>query len=382
MLKGALSSNGNINVDIAMSLFDKQIVPILTYGSTFWGINDNFTRFYIKDVDENINTLNDLNNKLHCKSIISFKRVGKKSNTPRNIIAEADSYESKIFLLNKFKYCDEFHQTIVEDNLEKVHTKFCKFALNINKYASNHLIRAELGRFPVKILTDLKLIKYWHRLENLKEDSILKESYNLCKTNDHNWYINICNFMKKNGLGYACNSANTISENLIVNSLNEKLHDQYIQTWDEKCSTSDKYEILSLFKKSHYKRSSYLNNVYDIYDRKNLTKLRLSCSKLNGHRYLRKTESTNCPSCNSTLENTYHFLMVCEKYKEIRDNYLSKLSKIFSNFKQYSEKQKLLCMLNLKPFISNSIENYENILKEFTLLCISYINELFKARFD
>ena len=32
--------------------------------------------------------------------------------------------------------------------------------------------------------------------------------------------------------------ANTISENLIVNSLNEKLHDQYIQTWDEKCSTS------------------------------------------------------------------------------------------------------------------------------------------------
>ena len=126
--------------------------------------------------------------------------------------------------------------------------------------------------------------------------------------------------MKKNGLGYACNSANTLSENLIVNSLNEKLHDQYIQTWDEKCSTSDKYEILSLFKKSHYKRSSYLNNVYDIYDRKNLTKLRLSCSKLNGHRYLRKTESTNCPSCNSTLENTYHFLMVCEKYKEIRDN--------------------------------------------------------------
>ena len=76
-----------------MSLFDKQIVPILTYGSTFWGINDNITRFYIKDVDDNINKLNELNNKLHCKSIISFKRVGKKSNTPRNIITEADSYE-------------------------------------------------------------------------------------------------------------------------------------------------------------------------------------------------------------------------------------------------------------------------------------------------
>ena len=99
------------------------------------------------------------------------------------------------------------------------------------------------------------MIKYWYRLENLKGDSILKEAYNLCKTNDHNWYINICNVIKKNGLGYACNSANTISENLIVKSLNEKLHDQYIQTWDNKCSTSDKYEILSLFKKSHYKKA-------------------------------------------------------------------------------------------------------------------------------
>ena len=125
-----------------------------------------------------------------------------------------------------------------------------------------------------------------------------------------------------------------------------------------------------MFEKSHYKRSLYLNNVYDIYD---LNKVEVKLL------YLRKTESTNCPSCNSTLKNVYHFLMVCEKYKEIRDNYLSKLSKIISNFKQYSEKQKLLCMLNLKPFISNSIENCENILKEFTFLCILYINELFKA---
>ena len=70
--------------------------------------------------------------------------------------------------------------------------------------------------------------------------------------------------MKKNGLGYDYNFANTMSENIIVKSLIEQLRDQYIQTWDEKSSTSDKYEILSLFKKSHYKRSSYLNNVFDI----------------------------------------------------------------------------------------------------------------------
>ena len=75
-----------------MYLFDKQIIPILTYGSIFWGASDNFTRLYIKDIPVNAKSLNELNGRLKCNSIIiSFKRVGRKSNSPRNIIAVVDS---------------------------------------------------------------------------------------------------------------------------------------------------------------------------------------------------------------------------------------------------------------------------------------------------
>ena len=38
MVKQALSTSQNVSVPLAMSLFDKQISPILLYGSPIWGI--------------------------------------------------------------------------------------------------------------------------------------------------------------------------------------------------------------------------------------------------------------------------------------------------------------------------------------------------------
>ena len=32
---------------------------------------------------------------------------------------------------------------------EKLHTRFCKFTLNVSKYSSNYACRAELGRYPL-----------------------------------------------------------------------------------------------------------------------------------------------------------------------------------------------------------------------------------------
>ena len=62
--------------------------------------------------------------------------------------------------------------------------------LNTSKFTSNYAIRAELGKYTLRINTDVKLVKYWHRLENLSGDSGLKEAY-LCKSNRHSWYSNI-----------------------------------------------------------------------------------------------------------------------------------------------------------------------------------------------
>ena len=60
MIQGALSTCGNVNVEVAISLFNKQIMPVLTYGSNIWGMTGNFTRFYVDGVPENLITINDV----------------------------------------------------------------------------------------------------------------------------------------------------------------------------------------------------------------------------------------------------------------------------------------------------------------------------------
>ena len=92
-------------------------------------------------------------------------------------MATFESYQSKLLLMNKLKNISHFNRTGLPANFERVQCNFGKFALNINKFASSHGIRAELGLFPMSIFTDTKLAKYWHRLHSLEDNSILKECF-------------------------------------------------------------------------------------------------------------------------------------------------------------------------------------------------------------
>ena len=57
MLQGALATYGNVNVKVAMSLLEKQMVPILTYGSVIWGISGCYNRMYIENIPESVNSV-------------------------------------------------------------------------------------------------------------------------------------------------------------------------------------------------------------------------------------------------------------------------------------------------------------------------------------
>ena len=69
----------------------------------------------------------------------------------KNVTQNEVVYKSKIELLNrKDILCEDFTHFPDDHPLEKVHTKFIKFSLAINKFASNHAIRAETGRYPLE----------------------------------------------------------------------------------------------------------------------------------------------------------------------------------------------------------------------------------------
>ena len=51
-------------------------------------------------------------------------------------------------MLKNCKFVTEnFTKSNFDSNFERIQTRFCKYVLNISKFASNHGIRAELGRY-------------------------------------------------------------------------------------------------------------------------------------------------------------------------------------------------------------------------------------------
>ena len=376
MIQGALSTNGNVSVNIALSLFQKQVVPILTYGSIYWGVSTCYDKIYLENIPEHVNSLKDINSFLKCNNYITqYKRVGRKGELPRKVLAEVNSYDSKLELLHNINSSYDFTRSQFVNNFEKVQTKFFKFILNINRFASNKAIRAELGQFPLHIYSDTKLVRYWHRLELMENDSILKEAYNLSKLNNHDWYTNIINSLKSNGLMYICCNPENLSSVNVGDIYKKCLECQYIQLWDSQASESSNLKFLYTVKTGNYTQSVYLDAVENIKHRKQITKLRLGCSKLGSHLFKSKNSFHDCKFGCNEIESIEHFLLHCGEYKEIRNNFLKDLDQIGVKFCSKSDQDKIKCILELNCTTHLVDKN------SFKNLCIKFIDNLFDHRF-
>ena len=63
-----------------------------------------------------------------------------------------------------------------EPQFEKAHLQFCKRYLEVNNKASNIACRAELGRFPLNITINQKILKYILYIQSKDEESLVKQA--------------------------------------------------------------------------------------------------------------------------------------------------------------------------------------------------------------
>ena len=61
--------------------------------------------------------------------------------------------------------------------IEKAHLQFCKRYLEVNNKASNIACRAELGRFPLNITVNQKILKYILYIQSKDEESFVKQAF-------------------------------------------------------------------------------------------------------------------------------------------------------------------------------------------------------------
>ena len=67
---------------------------------------------------------------------------------------------------------------------EKVHLKFCKMYLELNRKALSSATRAELGRLPIQITLVKKILKYYSYLCAKDENTIAKQAFLIAKELD------------------------------------------------------------------------------------------------------------------------------------------------------------------------------------------------------
>ena len=212
-------------------------------------------------------------------------------------------------------------------DVERIHLKFLKNIINVRQQTTNTAIYGEFGRVPMQVIRKTRLIRYWYKiLQN--PDSLVFKLYN--QRNElglhvNKWANNIKDML--DNLGYSFLWDNDSVSQFNINCVINSIYDQYLQQWYADVRDLSKLHTYSIIKTS-FEFENYLNHVNIDSHRVALARFRISAHKLfieeGRHRNIPK-EQRLCSKCNmNTIENEYHFLLVCPLYRQLRVNYLPK----------------------------------------------------------
>jgi hypothetical protein len=376
MCRQAIATTGNVSAVLALSIFDKQIQPILTYGCPIWGLPYQFTNYIYLDnlplgetqVARARTLVRDI-----CKNNVKIDFIRKTKAPPEStggsVILKFNNYNDKDMFVRKFSENsgDISYRDVdwVHDNLpyEKVQTNYCKFALNVNKHASNEACRGELGRYQLSHKIWTLAIKYWLRMEHGSPNLFLNKAYQCAKSENHQWVQSIKCLLYRNGFGYVWENPHCVKIKSFGRAFQARLDAQYEQKWHEKISSSNRYVELSILK-DRYEMSPYLQTVENIEIRNTFTRLRCDMNKLQmciGRMHNIPRENRICPLCKTGTETVQHFLLDCKVYEKERYEFIREMSTMDKLFIQRNDHEKLKIVLNVHPQVEP--DNYENSVK-------------------
>ena len=235
VLRQALSTSQNVSVNLYMSLFDKQIEPILLYGYPLWGMPSSNCTIKIRGGDIKDGRLQEtlqslfaslgsdgldiISCRFHKKEEVAFVTLG---NILDKITLFSQYYKSPttITMEEVEKHADPI--------TERFYSTSCKYALGISKYSSTTLALGEIGRFPLQHRIILLTLMYWLRLEQGTKNPLLNIAYLTMKKENHQWRRDIEYFLWKIGYGNIWLSPEKLSKDRLKLSLQRRLQDLHI----------------------------------------------------------------------------------------------------------------------------------------------------------
>ena len=251
---------------------------------------------------------------------------------------------------------------------------FCKYLLAVHKKASNMAVYGELGRYPLILNILQSSIKYFNHMQ-ASENTLLKESITVSLMNDNSWAKGIEKMIKT-----LCDpdfNISTINDNHIDLSLVEKAKDKWQELWkadlardtslnNKRTKSGNKLRTYNTFKKE-FDYENYLNDIPNINYRKCVTRLRISAHKLaietgrharpNNATFGIPVEKRICGTCN-IVEDERHFLTVCEKFRDQRNDLINKISIIEPKIELFNDDYLFIFLITATGNISRLVANF------------------------
>ena len=233
MVIQALRTNKNVSVRLALSLFDKQITPILLYECPIWSFPGSQNLIYLINQPEGDITKDIVSKALFEKlgkrvSIVYARRVGrKKSDTNRHILIRLKNYCDKDDLLSSAGNSPYVFENFTAEYNNEIHTSFMKMNVNVSKYSSNKCMYGELTRFPLSHNAWDLGIKHWLRLYNRTNTTLLNNCYRLNAEENRQWVQNIQYILTSNGFGDLWSNPQIVCGEF-HKALKMRLNDQFI----------------------------------------------------------------------------------------------------------------------------------------------------------
>lgn len=185
----------------------------------------------------------------------------------------------------------------------------------------------------MKVSRQIIMIKYWIKILSSKETTLIYRVYNMLKNDTDNgvtyggsnWAFQIKQILDYCGMSQVWQNQLNYPVNFL--SIKQRIIDMYHQSWYAGINNSNRLETYSIFK-HEFNMESYLDFIREKRFRFSLSRFRTSSHQLiiETGRYNNIPRGqrlcTNC--CFNLIENEYHFLMVCPKYRDLRIQYFKR----------------------------------------------------------
>ena len=96
--------------------------------------------------------------------------------------------------------------------------------------------------FPTDYQQEIRVVKYWLKLNNLTANSMLKAVYNMlyneCESGNTNWVSKIRDVLNVTGFNFVWLYPQSVVTNVFVPLLKQRLKDTFITEWRRGIETS------------------------------------------------------------------------------------------------------------------------------------------------